>query len=169
MSDSVWTQRRQPTLLPCPRDSPGKNTEVGCHFLLHTSLIWRQIANWERVWRYYCIESPNWYALMHYLLMRIPDHFTCLLKNLYAGQEATVRTGHGTIEWFQIRRGVPQSSYCHPVYLTYMESTSCKMLGWMKHKLESRLPREISITSECRWHHPYGRKWRGTKKPLDES
>ena len=61
-------------------------------------------------------------------------------RNLYACQEATARTGHGTIEWFQIRRGVPQGSYCHPVYLTYMESTSCKMLGWMKHKLKSRLP-----------------------------
>ena len=43
------------------------------------------------------------------------------------------------------------------------------MLGWKKHKLESRLPGEISISQICRWHHPYGRKWRGTKKPLDES
>ena len=43
------------------------------------------------------------------------------------------------------------------------------MLDWKKHKLESRLLGEISITSDCRWHHPYGRKWRGTKKPLDES
>ena len=57
--------------------------------------------------------------------------------------------------------------YCHPAYLTYMQSTSWEMLDWMKHKLESRLPREISITSE--WHHPYGRKWRRTKEPLDES
>ena len=38
--------------------------------------------------------------------------------------------------------------YCHPAYLTYMQSTSCEMLGWMKHKLESRLPGEISITSD---------------------
>ena len=43
------------------------------------------------------------------------------------------------------------------------------MLGWKKHKLESRLPGEISITSDIRWHHPYGRKWRGAKKPLDVS
>ena len=43
------------------------------------------------------------------------------------------------------------------------------MLGWNKHKLESRLPREISITSDIRWHHPYGRKWRGTKEPFDEN
>ena len=59
--------------------------------------------------------------------------------------------------------------YCHPAYLTYMHSTSWETLGWMKHKLESRLLGEISITSICRWHHPYGRKLRRTKEPLDES
>ena len=59
--------------------------------------------------------------------------------------------------------------YCHPAYLIYMQSTSFEMLGWMKHKLESRLLEEISITSDTRWHHPYGRKQRRTKEPLDES
>ena len=49
-----------------------------------------------------------------------------------------------------------------------MQSTSCEMLGWMKHKLESRLLGEISISQICRWHHYNGRKWRGTKEPLDE-
>ena len=58
--------------------------------------------------------------------------------------------------------------YCHPVYLTYMLSTSWETLGWMKHKLESRLWGEIPITSVTQRHHPYGRKWR-TKEPLDES
>ena len=58
--------------------------------------------------------------------------------------------------------------YCHPAYLTYMQSTPCEMLGWIKHKLESRLPGEISVTQTCWWHHPYGRKWRGTKEPFDE-
>ena len=56
--------------------------------------------------------------------------------------------------------------YCHPAYLTYMQNTSCEMLSWMKHKLESRLPGEISVTSD---NHAYVRKFRGTKKPLDES
>ena len=55
--------------------------------------------------------------------MRIPDDLTCLLRNLYAGQEATVRTGHGT-DWFQIGKGVVKAVYCHPAYLTYMQSTS---------------------------------------------
>ena len=60
----------------------------------------------------------------------IPDHLTCLLRNVYAGQEATVRTGNGTTDWFQIGKGVHQG--CHPAYLTYMQSISCKMLGSMK-------------------------------------
>ena len=49
---------------------------------------------------------------------------TCLLRNVYAGQEATVRTGHGTTDWFQIGKGVHQAVYCHPAHLTYMQSTS---------------------------------------------
>ena len=53
-----------------------------------------------------------------------PDHLTCLLRNLYAGQEATVITGHGTTDWFQIGKGVRQGMYCHPAYLIYMQSTS---------------------------------------------
>ena len=56
--------------------------------------------------------------------MGIPDHLTCLLKNLYAGQEATVRTGHETTDWFQIGKGVRLAVYCHPAYLTSMQSTS---------------------------------------------
>ena len=55
--------------------------------------------------------------------MGISDHFTYLLRNLYAGQEATVRTRHGTAEWFQRGKGA-KAVYCHPAYLTYMQSTS---------------------------------------------
>ena len=58
--------------------------------------------------------------------------------------------------------------YCHRAYLTYMHSTSWEMLHWMKHKLESRLPGEISITSDMQMTHTCGKKWR-TKEPLDES
>ena len=56
--------------------------------------------------------------------MGIRDHLTCLLRNLYASQEATVRTGHGTTDWFQIGKGVRQAVYCHPAYLTSLQSTS---------------------------------------------
>jgi len=66
--------------------------------------------------------------------MGIPDHFTCLLRNLREGQKATVKTRHGPTDWFQIGKGVHQLSctgvlvYCHPVYLTYMQSTSYEMM-----------------------------------------
>ena len=80
------------------------------------------------------------------------------MRNLYAGQEATVRTGHETTDGFQIRKGVCQAVYCHRAYLTYMQSTSHEMLEWMKHKLESRLPEEISITSDMQMTPPYGTK-----------
>ena len=65
----------------------------------------------------------------------IPDLLTCLLRNLYAGQEATVKSGHETTDWFHIVKAV----YCHPAYSTYMQSTLWETLGWKKHKLESRL------------------------------
>jgi len=56
--------------------------------------------------------------------MRIPEYLTCLLRNLYAGQEATVRTRHRTTDWFQRGKGVRQAVYCHSPYLTYMQNIS---------------------------------------------
>ena len=64
--------------------------------------------------------------------MGIPDHLICLLRNLYAGQEATVKTRLETMDWFQLGKGVCQAVYCHPGYLIYMQSISCEMLGLMK-------------------------------------
>ena len=61
-----------------------------------------------------------------------------------------------------------KAMYCHPACLTYMQSTSREMLGWRKHKLESRLPGEISITTDMQMTPPNGRKQRGTIEPLDE-
>ena len=87
-----------------------------------------------------------------------PDHLTCILRNLYAGQEATVRTGHGTTDWSQLGKEYVKAIYCHPAYLNYMQSTSCEILGWMKHKLESRLLGEISITSDMQMTPPLWQK-----------
>ena len=61
---------------------------------------------------------------------------TWINKQHLVGQEATVRNRHGTTDWLQIGKGVCQGCICHPAYLTYMQSTSCEMPGWMKHKLE---------------------------------
>ena len=78
-----------------------------------------------------------------------------LERNLYARQEATVRTLHGTKQTgSKLGNEYVKAVYCYPVYLTYMPSTSCKMPGWMKHKLESRLPREISVTSDLQMTPP---------------
>ena len=76
-----------------------------------------------------CVDhSKLWKRLQE---MGIPDHLTCLLRNLYAGQEATDRAGHGTTDWFQIGKEYIKVVYCHPAYLIYMHSTYVKCrAGW---------------------------------------
>ena len=69
-----------------------------------------------------CVDHNKLWKILQE--MGIPDHLTCLLRNLYAGQEATVRTGHGTTDWFQIEKEYVKAVYCYPAYLTYMQSTS---------------------------------------------
>ena len=69
-----------------------------------------------------CVDHNKLWKILRE--MGIPDHLTCLLRNLYAGQEATVRTGHGTTDWFQIGKEYVKGVYCHPAYLTSMQSTS---------------------------------------------
>ena len=73
------------------------------------------------------------------------------------------------MDWFKIGKEYVKAVYCHPAYLTYIQSTSREMLGWMKHKLESRLPGEISITSDMQMTPPLWQKVKRTKEPLDES
>ena len=92
-----------------------------------------------------CVDHNKLWKIQ---VMGIPDHLACLLRNLYAGQEATVRTGHGTTDGFQIGKAIHQGCIFVSLCLTYMQSTSWETLGWMKHKLESRLQGEISITSD---------------------
>ena len=99
-----------------------------------------------------CVDHNRLWKILQE--MGIPDHLTWLLRNMHAGQETTVRTEHRTIDWFQTRKGIHQGCICHPTCLTCMQSTSCEMLGWMNHKLESRLLGEISIPQICRCHHP---------------
>ena len=93
--------------------------------------------------------------------MGIPDHLTCLLRNLCAGQEATVRTGRGTTDWFQIGKGVHQGSILSPCLYNLYAEYIMQNAGWMKHKLESRLPGEISITSDMQMTPPL---WQTAKK-----
>ena len=90
--------------------------------------------------------------------MEIPYHLTCFLRNLYAGQESTVRTGHGKTDWFQMGKGVRQHCILSLAYLTFMQSTSWEILGWMKHKLKWRFTEEISIASDMQMTPPLWQK-----------
>ena len=114
-----------------------------------------------------CVDHNKLWKILQE--MGIPDQLTCLLRNVYAGQEAQQleldmeqQTGSKLEEEFV------KAVYCYPAYLTSMQSTSWETLGWKKHKLESRLPGEISIISDMQMTPPFI-KWRGTKKSLDES
>ena len=100
--------------------------------------------------------------------MEIPGHLTYLLRNLYAGQEATVEPDMEQQTGSKLRKEYVKPVYHHPAYLTYMQRTSCEVPDWMKHKLESRLPGEISITSDMKMTPPFMAKG-STKKLLDES
>ena len=93
--------------------------------------------------------------------MGIPDHLTCLLRNLYAGQEVTVNTTHGTTAWFQTGTGVCQGCILLPCLFNFCAEYIVSYAGWMKHKLESRLPGEISITSDMQMTPPL---WQKAKK-----
>ena len=72
------------------------------------------------------------------------DHLTCLLRNLYVVQEATVELYMEQLTGSRLGKEYNKAVYCHPVYLTYMQSTSCEMLDWKNHNLESRLLGEIT-------------------------
>ena len=103
-----------------------------------------------------CVEHNKLWEIL--LEMEIQDHLTCLLRNLYVDQEATVRTGHETTHWFQIGDRVSQGCILLPWLFSYMHSTSCKMLGWVRYKLESRLPGELSISSYMQMTPPWWQK-----------
>ena len=80
--------------------------------------------------------------------MGLPNHFTCLLRNLYANQEATVRTGHGTTDWFKIGKGVHQGCILSPCISNLKADCIMQNDRLDEAKLESRMPGEISITSD---------------------
>ena len=106
-----------------------------------------------------CVDhNKPWKILQE---MGIPDHLTCLLRNLYASQEATVRTGHGTTDWFQLGKGVRQGCILSPCLFNLYAEYIMRNAGWKKHKLELRFPGEISINSDMQMTPPL---WQKAKK-----
>ena len=100
--------------------------------------------------------------------MGVPNYLTCILRNLYACQEAIVEPDMEQWTGSKLGKEYVKAVYCQPTYLIYMLSTSCKMLDWIKYKLKSRLPGEISITLDMKMTRPLWRKQRGTKESLVE-
>ena len=90
--------------------------------------------------------------------MGIPYHLTCLLSNLYAGQEATVRTGHGTTDWFQIGKGVRQACILSPCLFNFYAEYIMRNAGLEEAQAGIRLPGEISITSDMQMTPPLWQK-----------
>ena len=103
-----------------------------------------------------CVDHNKLWKILKQMV--ISYHLICLLKNLYAGQEATLRTGHGTADWFQIGKGVCQGCILSPCLFNLYAEYIMRNSGWMKHKLESRLPGEISITSAMLMTPPFWQK-----------
>ena len=104
-----------------------------------------------------CVDfNKLWHILKE---MGTPGHLTCLLRNWYAGQEATVRTRHGTMDWFKIWKEVQQG--CHLAYFTYMQRILWQMPGWMNNHLETRLPGEMWTASDM---HMIKFRWQKVKR-----
>ena len=103
-----------------------------------------------------CVDHKRLWKILKE--MGIPDHLICLLRNLYAGQEATVRTGHGTTAWFQIGKGVCQGCILSPCLFNLYAEYIMRNAGLEETKLESRLPGEISITSDMQMTPPLWQK-----------
>ena len=100
--------------------------------------------------------------------MGIPDHLICLLSNLYAGQEAIVRTGHGTTDWSQIEKGVRQDYILSPCLFNFYAEYIMRNAGLEEAQAGIKIARRnINNLRYCKQHNPCGRKQRGTKESLE--
>ena len=101
--------------------------------------------------------------------MGIPDNLNCLLRNLYAGQKATARTGHATTDWFQIGKGVYQGYMMSPCLFKLYAEFTMQNARLDEAQMDSRFPGEISITLDMQMTPPFWKKVKGIKEPLDEA
>ena len=93
-----------------------------------------------------CVNHNKWWKILK--KMGIPDYLTCLLRNLYAGQDTNLELDVEQQTGSKLGKEYIEAVYCHSAYLTSMQSTSYEMPGWINHKVQSRLLGEISITSD---------------------
>ena len=109
--------------------------------------------------------TTNWKVLKE---MGIPDHLTCLLRNMYAGQEATGRTEHEARDWFKIREGVHQGCMLSPCLFNFSAELIMRNARLDESQAGIKISRRNITNLRCRWFHYNGRKQRGTEEPLDE-
>ena len=103
-----------------------------------------------------CVDHNKLWKILQE--MGIPDHLTCLPRNLYADQEARIRTGHGTMDWFKIGKGVRQGCILSPYLFNFYAEYIMRNAGLDEAQLESGLPGEISITSDMQMTPPLWQK-----------
>ena len=139
-------------------------------WILSFSWSWTPVFVFQGLWSDFkntmlpiLVTKPNLGPVTH------TDHLICLLRNLCAGQEATVITGHGTTDCFQIWKGIHQGWILSTCLFNNMQNTSWDMLGYMKHSRNQDCWEKYQSLWMCRWHHPDGSKWRRTKETFDES
>ena len=177
----VWRRKWQPTPVFLPGKSHGWKSLVGysswghkesdmterLHFHFHFHWLIEKAREFQKTSTSALFSMLKPLTLDHNKLwkilqeMGITEYLTCLLRNLYTGQEAGQETGQEQQTGSKLGKEYIKAVYCHPAYLTSMQSTSCEMPGWMKHKLESRLPGETSITSDMQMTPPL---WQKVKK-----
>ena len=120
-----------------------------CYHLFSTSLFIDYAKAFD------CVETINWKILKE---MGIPDHLTCLLRNLYAGQEVTVRTGHGTTDWFLIGKGVRQGCILSPCLFNFYAEYILRNSGLEEAQAGIKIAGEISITLDMQMTPPLWQK-----------
>ena len=108
---------------------------------------------------FHCVDYNKLWKILKE--MGIPDHLTCLLRNLYAGQEATVRTGHGTTDWFKIGKGVCQDCILSPCLFNLYAEYIMRNTGLEEAQAGIKIARRKSITSDIQTIPPL---WQKVKK-----
>ena len=138
-----------------------------CWIMEKASKFWKNFCFSDYAKAFDCVDHNKLWKILKE--MGIPDHLTCLLRNLYAGQEATVRTRHGTTVWFKIKKGVWQGCILSPclfnLYAEYITGNAGLDEAQAGIKITGRTINNFIYTDD---NTLTGRKWRGTKEPFDE-
>ena len=155
-----YMNRELPDVQACFRKGRGTRDQIAnIRWIMEKARVFQKNIYFcfvDYVQAFNCVDHNKLWKILRE--MGIPDHLTCLLRNLCASQEATVRTGRGTTDWFQIGKGVRQGCILSP-YLSNLDAEYIMgNAGWVQHKLESRLPGEISITSDMQMIPPLWQK-----------